>query len=90
MVSQKPESAANDQSAEADDPALDDNESLTFWEMLSSTLWAVVGVQSRKNRARDFAKGKAIHFIYFGIGFTICFVVGMYLLVRFVLATAGN
>lgn len=66
-----------------------ESEPLTFWEMLSSTLWAFVGVQSRRNRTRDFSRGKAIHFIYFGIGFTVLFVVGMFLLVRFVLAAAG-
>lgn len=70
-------------------PGADDSESLTFWEMLSSTLAAAVGVQSRKNRTRDFEKGKAIHFIYFGIGFTVVFVVGMFLLVRLVLSMTG-
>lgn len=69
--------------------AADERATLTFWEMLSSTLWAAVGVQSRKNRTRDFQKGKAIHFIYFGIGFTVVFVVGMFLLVRLVLSMAG-
>lgn len=67
----------------------EEQQSLTFWQMFTSTLWAVVGVQNRKNRTRDFNKGKAIHFIYFGIGFTLCFVVGMFLLVRFILSVAG-
>lgn len=64
-------------------------EPLSFWEMLTSTLWAVLGVQNSKNRERDFSRGKAIHFIYFGIGFTVLFVIGMILLVRLVLSQVG-
>lgn len=62
---------------------------LSFWEMLTSTLWAVLGVQNSKNRERDFSRGKAIHFIYFGIGFTVVFVIGMILLVKLVLSQVG-
>lgn len=61
-------------------------DSLSFGEMLTSTLWAALGVQNKKNRERDFTRGKATHFIYFGIGFTILFVLGMYALVSFVLS----
>lgn len=49
-------------------------ESLTFWQVLGSTLAAAFGVQSSKNRERDFAKGKPSHFIFMGIGFTAVFV----------------
>ena len=59
---------------------------LTFWQLLGSTLAAAVGVQSRKNRERDFSQGKAIHFILMGIGFTIVFVLGMIGLVNLVLS----
>lgn len=67
----------------------DTNEGLSFRQMLSSTLWAVLGVQNSKNRQRDFSRGKAVHFIYFGIGFTLLFVIGMIFLVRLVLSQAG-
>ncbi|EKT4557532.1 DUF2970 domain-containing protein, partial [Pseudomonas putida] len=38
----------------------------TFWQMLHSILAAAFGVQSGKNRARDFTHGKASHFIALG------------------------
>ena len=51
-----------------------DDDSLTFWQVLSSTLAAAFGVQSSKNRERDFTKGKPSQFIFMGIGFTVVFV----------------
>lgn len=59
---------------------------LTLWQMIGSALSAAVGVQSSKNRERDFARGKASHFIMIGVGFTAIFVVLMALLVRFILS----
>jgi hypothetical protein len=59
---------------------------LTFWQMLGSALSAAVGVQSSKNRERDFARGKASHFIMIGVGFTAVFVVIMATLVSFILS----
>ena len=44
---------------------------LTFWQVLGSTLAAAFGVQSSKNRERDFTRGKAHQFIFMGIGFTV-------------------
>ncbi|MDG1134808.1 MAG: DUF2970 domain-containing protein [Pseudomonadales bacterium] len=54
--------------------------------MLGSALSAAVGVQSSKNRERDFARGKASHFIMIGVGFTAVFVVIMATLVSFILS----
>lgn len=42
--------------------------------MLHSVLAAALGVQSGKNRARDFTHGKASHFIALGVLFTLVFV----------------
>ncbi|MBA1275042.1 DUF2970 domain-containing protein [Stutzerimonas azotifigens] len=50
-----------------------DDKPLTFGEMLSSVLAAALGVQSGKNRARDFSRGKPVHFILLGVGFTAVF-----------------
>lgn len=74
-------------------PAPDDTESvenqeegsLTFWQVLSSTLAAAVGVQSSANRKRDFSRGKASHFILMGIGFTVLFVLLMAAFVSMIL-----
>ncbi len=58
---------------------------LTFWQVLSSTLAAAFGVQSSKNRERDFSKGKASHFIFMGIAFTVLFVLAVVAVVNLVL-----
>ncbi len=74
----------------SDDPASNvaEEQPLSFWQMLSSTLWAALGVQNNKNRQRDFSRGKATHFIFFGIGFTVFFVLAVYAVVSLVLSGA--
>ena len=47
---------------------------LTLREMLQTMLAAALGVQSGKNRARDFSRGKASHFIALGVLFMVIFV----------------
>lgn len=59
---------------------------LTFWQVLGSTLAAAFGVQSSKNRKRDFTRGSAGQFILMGIGFTVVFVLIMIGVVRLVLS----
>ncbi|TLX60041.1 hypothetical protein DN824_05900 [Stutzerimonas nosocomialis] len=54
-----------------------DEKPLTFGEMLSSVLAAALGVQSGKNRARDFSRGKPVHFILLGLGFTAVFALAL-------------
>ncbi|MED5608889.1 MULTISPECIES: DUF2970 domain-containing protein [Pseudomonas] len=61
----------------------------SFWQMLQSVLAAAFGVQSGKNRARDFSHGKPSHFIFLGVAFTLVFVLLLYALVRLVLHLAG-
>lgn len=46
----------------------------TFWQMLHSILAAAFGVQSGKNRVRDFTHGKASHFIVLGTLFILVFI----------------
>ncbi|TLX53371.1 hypothetical protein DN826_18920 [Stutzerimonas nosocomialis] len=54
-----------------------DEKPLTFGEMLSSVLAAALGVQSGKNRARDFSRGKPVHFILLGLSFTAVFALAL-------------
>ena len=61
----------------------------TFWQMLQSVLAAAFGVQSGKNRARDFGHGKPSQFILLGLLFTLCFVLLVLGLVKQVLYFAG-
>lgn len=56
-------------------------------QVLQSTLAAALGVQSSKNRERDFSEGRASQFIVAGIVFTLMFVGIMILIVRTVLGS---
>lgn len=62
---------------------------LTLRQMLGSVLAAALGVQSGKNRARDFSHGKPCHFIILGVGFTVLFVLIVLGVVKLVLYLAG-
>lgn len=64
-------------------------EQLTFIEVMFSVLASAFGVQSSKNRKRDFARGNPIHFIIVGILFTVVFVVGMIMLVNTILTNVA-
>ena len=57
-------------------------------QVLQSTFAAAFGVQSSKNRERDFSQGRASQFIVAGIVFTCLFVGIMVLIVRTVLSTS--
>ena len=71
------------------EPRKEPTERLSLFQIIASTIAAAFGVQSSRNRARDFNAGKPSHFIVAGIVFTVLFVVGMILLVRLVLSTAS-
>ncbi|QPI11444.1 DUF2970 domain-containing protein [Stutzerimonas stutzeri] len=62
---------------------------LTLRQMLGSVLAAALGVQSGKNRARDFSHGKPSHFIILGVGFTVLFVLIVLGVVKLVLYLTG-
>lgn len=78
----------NDESRE--NPAKSEEEKeekpLTFFEVVGSTFAAAVGVQSKANRQRDFARGKPVHFIAAGVLFAALFVLVVVLVVRLVLS----
>lgn len=58
-------------------------------QMLHSVLAAAFGVQSNRNRLRDFSHGKPSHFILLGVLFTLLFVLLLFGVVRLVLNLAG-
>ncbi|MNC34258.1 Protein of unknown function [Pseudomonas linyingensis] len=62
---------------------------LTLKQMLHSVLAAALGVQSSKNRTRDFTHGKPSHFIILGLLFTGLFVLLLFALVKLVLHLSG-
>ncbi|WP_017479946.1 DUF2970 domain-containing protein [Pseudomonas sp. PAMC 26793] len=65
------------------------NKPPTFWQMLHSVMAAAFGVQSGKNRARDFTHGKPSHFVALGILFTVFFALTLFGIVKLVLLLAG-
>lgn len=67
----------------------DNNKPLTLGEMLQSVLSAALGVQSGKNRSRDFTRGKPSHFIILGVLFTAVFALVILGIVKLVLHLAG-
>jgi len=62
------------------------NQKPGFFQVVFSTIAAAFGVQSDKNRQRDFKGGSFTTFIISGITFTLVFVVAIVLIVRLVLA----
>ena len=70
-----------------DDPA--NNKPPTLWQVLHSVLAAAFGVQSAKNRSRDFTHGKPPQFLILGLLFTLCFALTLFGIVKLVLYLAG-
>ena len=58
-------------------------------QVIASVLAAGFGVQSKKNRERDFQHGKPIIFIVTGLVFTVLFIVAVTMIVNTVLEKAG-
>ena len=69
-----------------DDP---NNKPPTFWQVLHSVMAAAFGVQSAKNRSRDFTHGKPGQFLTLGLLFTLCFALALFGIVKLVLYLAG-
>ncbi len=59
-------------------------------QVVRSVLAAGLGVQSSRNRERDFNRGRAGVFIAAGIIFTLVFIATVVTVVRLVLSSAGK
>mgnify|MGYP001550286936 FL=1 len=72
-------------------PAADNTPShkLNPFQVVFSVLAAGLGVQSSKNRERDFKQGRAGAFIAAGLMFTVLFVGTVYAVVQLVLSGRG-
>ena len=60
-------------------------QSLSFLQIAGSAVAAAFGVQSSRNRERDFSRGKISHFVVAGVVFTAAFVLIMILVVNLVI-----
>jgi hypothetical protein len=58
--------------------------------VIMSTLSAFIGIQSSKNRERDFAKGNFKAYVISGLIFTVVFITSIVMLVKFLIANAGS
>jgi hypothetical protein len=67
----------------------DEDQKPGLLQIVSSVLAAGFGVQSSKNRERDFKHGRARTFIIAGIVFTVLFVITVFTVVSTVLSGAG-
>ncbi|MBB6343105.1 hypothetical protein HNP49_003293 [Pseudomonas fluvialis] len=67
-----------------------DKSPLSFWQVLLSVLAAAFGVQSGKNRQRDFSRGRPLHFVVIGLLATALFVLLLYGTVQLVLHFATD
>jgi hypothetical protein len=67
----------------------DEDQKPGLLQIVSSVLAAGFGVQSSKNRERDFKHGRARTFIIAGIVFTVLFVITVFTVVSTVLRGAG-
>lgn len=62
----------------------------SFLDVVKSVLASFFGVQSDKNRQRDFEKGNPMQFIAVGLGLTIFFIVAVLIIVKIILYSAGQ
>ena len=80
----------SDDERPSDEGGDEDTGSLTFLQLVGSALAAGFGVQSSKNRERDFSRGKPLHFIIIGIVLTALFVLTVIGVVNLVLNLVGS
>ena len=80
----------SDSNAPVDSEVEERGKNLNPMQVVSSVLAAGLGVQSSKNRERDFKQGKFGVFIAAGIIFTLFFIGIVFTIVQVVLKNAGN
>lgn len=60
-----------------------------FWSTVASVAASFFGVQSSRNRQRDFKKGHPLQFVAVGLAMTLLFVLVVMFAVRLALRSAG-
>lgn len=66
-----------------------DDQRMTLWQTMQSVGASLFGVQSSRNRQRDFSHGKPSHFIIVGLLAVAAFIAVLVLIVQLVLRHAG-
>lgn len=62
---------------------------LSLWQTMHSVAASMFGVQSSKNRRRDFTHGNPLHFIVIGLFMVGLFIGVLVVIVKIVLHNAG-
>ncbi len=65
-----------------------DQEPMTLREVIGSVFAAGIGVQSQRNRERDFSRGSAKQFIVVGLIATALFVATIFTVVKIIIAVS--
>jgi uncharacterized membrane protein YesL len=71
-------------------PSQPEQQEITPFTVLGSVFRSWFGVQTEKNRQRDFSSNNPTPFIIAGIIFVIAMVVGVIIVVNIALSTAGK
>ncbi|HHX83308.1 MAG TPA: DUF2970 domain-containing protein [Pseudomonadaceae bacterium] len=71
------------------EPAEDRKEKHGFFDVLKSVLWGALGVQSNKNREKDFQHGSLKVFMVAGTIFTVVFILVVMTVVKLALRNTG-
>lgn len=85
LVSEAMMSKTREQQPHTDSPA-----KMRWRDMFSTILFGALGVQSNKARERDFTHGKPSHFIMFGLGFMLVFILTILGVIKLVLHLSGH
>lgn len=80
----------NDEVKERQSGKDEDSKSLNPLQVVASVFAAGLGVQSSKNRERDFKQGRIGVFIIAGLTFTLLFIGAVVMVVQLVLKGAGG
>jgi len=72
------------------DQSEDSEERVSLFQVIGSVFAAGLGVQSSKNRERDFKQGRFGVFVAAGIVFTLLFMGTLYGVVQLVLSSSGK
>jgi len=65
------------------------SEDVSLFKVVLSVMSAMIGIQSNKNRERDFAKGRPAAYIVVGIIMTVLFILTLWTVVSIILSNVG-
>lgn len=89
MKDTDPQPSADQTTKEEMDSIEVEEKAPSFWQIVLSTMSAFIGIQSNKNRVRDFKHGNIYAYVVSGLIFTALFIFCVVTVVKMVLRSAG-